>query len=234
LYPAMALAAAPFVLGQFLWSARRRRAAVACLFASTLLLMLTALALQPPTGLRRIALIVQNAAFTGYYTDATILHDQPNIRTWEWLYQFPDVVLMLHHHARYKPPGLMLYYLTLVSVLGKGKAAATVGGLGIALIASAAVPATYAMLRRLGGDDDAAFCGASFLSLCPSLLLFLPMFDQAYVCFAAVMLMLYAATIQRPGWRSACAFGAAMALALFVSYIFLIFGFFFLVYWLLH
>jgi hypothetical protein len=241
IYPAMALAATPFALAQILWArGRRRRSALACLVASTLLLMLTAIALQPPTGLRRIPLIVQNAAVTGYYTDAAILNDQPNISTWEWLYQYPQVVPLLHHHARYKPPGLMLYYLALVQVFGKGATAALLGGLGIAIAGSLAPLATYGMLRRFtaaddapdAATDDAAFAAASYLSLCPSLLLFLPMFDLTYVTIAATLLLLYARVVFNPSWRSACLFGVGMALATFLSYIFLILGFFFVVYWL--
>src|SRR3954466_15575718 len=79
LYPAMLLAGTPFVLAQVLWMRGRTRRALLCLFASTLLLMLTALALQPPTGLRRLPLIVQNSVNTSYYLDASILHDQKNI-----------------------------------------------------------------------------------------------------------------------------------------------------------
>jgi hypothetical protein len=233
LYPAMALAGAPFALGQVLWVRGRRRAALAALFASTLLLMLTAMALQPPTGLRRLPPIIYNAAITGYYTDATILSQQSNISTWELLYQYPDIVPTFHHHARYKPPGLMLYYLALIRLFGPGALAATVGGLGIALVGSAAPVATYAMLHRLsGGDEDAAFCGASYLALCPSLLFFWPMFDQVYVTLAAILLFHYAGTVLRPGWRSAVAFGAVMALALFLSYILLVLGAFFVIYWL--
>ena len=240
-YPAMALAAMPFAVAQFLWLRSRPRAAIACLCLATLLLILTAMALQPPIGLRRIPLIVQNAAVTGYYTDASILNEQSNISTMEWLYQYSQLVPFFHHHARYKPPGLLLYYLAMIRIFGKGEMSALAGGLGIALIASAAPAATYSMLRRFigNGDDRAARCepafaGASYLALCPSLLLFLPMFDIAYVTIAATLLFLYGNAVLRPTWRSALLFGLAMTLATFLSYIFLIFGFFFIVYWLIY
>ena len=158
LYPAMFLASSPFVAAQFLWSKGRRRPALACLFAATLFLMLTALACQPPTGLRRLPLIVQSSVNTSYYLDAAILHDQKNITLNEWLYQFPDILPLLHIHARYKPPGLLLYYLALIVVFGKGNLSATLGGVGVALLASASVPATYAMLRRFGQDRESSFC----------------------------------------------------------------------------
>ncbi len=232
LYPAMLLAATPFALAQWLWQRQRRRLARACLVLSTLALTLVAMAIQPPTGLRRIPLIVQNAAATGYYTDASILNEQPNITTREWLNQFPQVAPMLHHHARYKPPGLLLYYLLWIDLFGKGATAATVGGLGIALIAAFAPVATFAMLRRFTGDDEAAFMGASYLALCPALLLFLPMFDLAYVTVAAALLRLYGEAVLRPGWRSAAAFGVAMTVATLLSYVFLMLGVFFIVYWL--
>ncbi len=232
LYPAMLVAAAPFVVAQLIYArGGSRRLAVACLAAASLTLELTALSFQPPTLLRRLPLIVQNTVITSYYTDAVILQEQKNISTWEWLYQYPDIVPLLHVHAKYKPPGLMLFYLGLVSIFGKGILAATIGGSVIALAAAAAVPLTYRMIDFYGNDSDAAFCGASYLALCPSLILFLPQFDQLYAALAPALLILYGLTVHRPHWRFSCAFGAVMALALFLSYIFLIFGLFFVVYW---
>ncbi len=244
LYAAMLLAAIPFVFAQWLYARGRRIGwAVACLALATLCLELTALALQPPTGLRRLPLIVQNTVITSYYTDAAILSEQENISTWEWLYQYPDIVVLLHVHARYKPPGLMLYYLTLIGLFEDGTLAATVGGLGVALMGAAAPVAAYRMILTFGADRhapdptaarDAAFCGASFLALCPALLLFLPQFDQAYVTLTGVLLTLYGLTLFGPArsrTRMAIAFGVVMALVLFMSYIFFIYGFFYIVYW---
>jgi hypothetical protein len=235
LYPAMLVAATPFVVAQVIYARRgSRRLAVLCLALATLSLEPTALAFQPPTLLRRLPLIVQNTVITSYYTDAIILHEQKNISTWEWLYQYPDIVPLLHVHAKYKPPGLMLFYLSLVSVFGKGKLAAAIAGSVIALAAAAAVPMTYRMIEFYSDDRDAAFCGASFLALCPSLVLFLPQFDQLYTSMAPGLLLLYGFTVHRKSLRYAIAFGAAMALALFLSYIFMIFGLFFIVYWMIH
>src|SRR4051794_1129034 len=64
LVPAMMVAGVPFVIGQILWTRGRRRVALGCLFAASLCLMLAALACQPPTGLRRLPLIVQNSVNT--------------------------------------------------------------------------------------------------------------------------------------------------------------------------
>jgi hypothetical protein len=101
------------------------------------------------------------------------------------------------------------------------------------LAAAAAVPLTYRMIEFYGQDSEAAFCGASYLALCPSLLLFLPQFDQLYAALAPTLLILYGLTIHRASWRFLFLFGTVMAMALFLSYIFLIFGLFFVVYWLI-
>lgn len=230
LYPAMLAAAAPFVVAQILFNRGRRRAALVCLAAAALALQLTALSFQPPGLIDRMTIIVQHPTITSYFLDAGLLHGQSNITTRELLWQYPDVVLLLHHHARYKPPGLLLFYLALISIFGKSTLAATIGGMIVALVASLAPIATYRMIKTLGQDGDAAFCAASYIALAPSLLLFLPMFDQTYVTLAAALITLYGLTVTRGRWSWAIAFGAAMALALFLSYIFLIFGLFFVVY----
>jgi len=111
--------------------------------------------------------------------------------------------------------------------------AATVGGLLIAIAAALAVPATFRLVQLCAEDDDTAFCAASYMSLCPSLILFLPQFDQVYATLAAVILVLFVKTVKRGSMRSAVALGAVMAPALFCSYIFLILGMFMVSYWLL-
>ncbi len=229
IYPAMLLAAAPFALAQYLWIRRAQRAALACLFAATLLLMLTAIAFQPPTCLRRLTAIVENSINTSYFTDAVILHKQQNISVADWLYQYPDIIPLLHLHSRYKPPGPILFYVALVSLLGSGAAAATAGGIIVALLASAAPLVVYKMCLIYDGEADGAFAAASYLALCPSLILFLPQFDQVYVLFSSILLSLYGVAMLRSRrWiLASCAMGAILALALFMSYIVLMLGFFF-------
>ena len=233
LYASMLLAAVPFALAQSAYARGRVKLAVMLLAVTTLSLELTALAHLPPTGLRRVTAIVQSAVNTSYYTDAYILDEQENIATWEFLYQYPDLVPLLHLHAKYKPPGLVLYYLVWVKIFGKGAVAATVGWTGVALLAALAPVACFRMLRFFGRDEQAAFCGSSFLAMCPSLLLFLPQFDQVYPAIACVILLLWGMAARDERWLAALGCGAVLALGLFMSYIFLVLGCFVVMYWLL-
>lgn len=234
LYGSMLLAALPFVLAQAVYLRRHKlKMAIGLLAVSTLSLQLTAIAHQPPTGFHRLPAIVQNAVNTSYYTDAYILDEQENIATWEFLYQYPDLLPMLHLHAKYKPPGLVLYYLALVKVFGKGVVAAAFGGIGIALMAALAPVACFWLLRVFSRDADAAFCAASFLAMCPSLVLFLPQFDQSYATIGCVILGLWGSAARKGNALAAIGCGAVLALGLFMSYIFLVLGFFIVASWLL-
>jgi hypothetical protein len=234
LYASMLLAAAPFAAAQYIYLAHGRlKIAVALLALATLTLELTALAHQPPVGLRRLVAIVENPINTSYYTDAVVLSGQSNIPVRDWLTQYPDILPLLHLHAKYKPPGLVLYYLLMIKLFGPGTSGAAVGGMGVALLAAAAVPATCWTLRVFGLDEHAAFTGASFFALCPSLILFLPQFDQVYPFLACVILAFWGIAARRGRWLAAIGCGAALALGLFLSYIFLVLGCFILVDWML-
>lgn len=105
LYGWMTAAALPFFVGQFIYGngILRRRLALALVTVSALALELAAIATQPPGGLRRAVIIVENAGNTSYFTAAKLLYQQPNISVSQWLEIFPNVVPMLMIHARYKP-----------------------------------------------------------------------------------------------------------------------------------
>jgi hypothetical protein len=141
--------------------------------------------------------------------------------------------LMLH--AAYKPPGLILYYIGLIRLFGgPGDAPALMGGLLIALMAMAGVAATYALIRYFGASDDDAFCGASFFALAPSLVLFLPQFDQVYPALACCLLITWGAALRPGGRLYAILFGAMLALMIFITPMFLMLGVFLAIYTLLH
>jgi hypothetical protein len=235
-WPAMLAAAAPFAAAQWANVRGRIKSALLLLALATLCLELTALAFQPPAGLRRLAAIVRDTTNTSYWMDATILHGGgSNVSVAQFLTAYADLLPQMHLHTQFKPPGLVLYYHALIELLGDRDAAAWAGGIGIALLAAAAPPACWLMLRKLGRDgdgddgeaDEAAFCGASFFALCPSLVLFLPQFDQAYPLLACLILVAWTSATRDASWQAAVACGLVIAVALFCSYIFLTLGCFF-------
>jgi hypothetical protein len=225
LYPLMALASTPFWVAQWMYARRpdRARRAVAMLMLATLALELAAIACQPPGGLTRLRLIIESAVNTSYYTAATFLKD---LAPADWLAVFPQVLPDLMIHAKYKPPGLILFYYVLIRLFGVGPTAALIGGLIIAAAATLTVVATYRLVRYFGGRDDAAFCAASFMAMTPSLVLFLAQFDQVYPALAALLMLTWAVALERRRVTLAIAFGALLASALFLSYIFLVCGVF--------
>ena len=203
IYPAMiATAALPFAAAQWAFLRNRLKLALVLLAATTFALELVALAFQPPVGLHRLVAIVQSATNTSYWIDATILNAQSqDIPFSQILLQYPDILPMMHLHAKYKPPGLMLYYVPFVKLLGHGQAGALAGGIGVLLLAAGAAPACFWFLRKYSDDRDAAFVGASFFALCPSLVLFAPQFDQVYPMLACVILALWhIASRSAVGW----------------------------------
>ena len=214
------------------------RGALVLLMLATLGLQLAAIRAQPPFGWDRLIDIVRNPVNTSYYTTATFVKDVPVLGHEGWMSLFPQLLaeeFKIMVHARFKPPGLMLFYYAIIQVFGDTPRAALVGGLLIALLATLVVPATFALVRYFsGGDARAAFSGAAFVALCPSLVLFLPQFDQIYPALSCVLLITWAKALQRGGYQWSIAFGAAFALGLFLSYIFLILGVFLTVLSLLH
>jgi hypothetical protein len=227
LYPAMLAVMAPFFLGQWL-HARGRRTAVALglVMLSTLGLELTAAGMhRRPFDLGSIADAVQHPAATSYFTDAAdLLRNRVSFRV--WMRTHAERMPGFHLHTRFKPPGLLLYHMAFISLFGATRTAALAAGLFLAVLATVSVAATYALILKLCGDREAAFCGASFFALCPSLVLFLPQFDQVYPALACAMVGLWAAALARGSVRYAVGFGTALALACFISYTFLVLGVF--------
>ena len=225
LYPLMLAAVAPFFAGQWVRVRFGKTAiAISLLMASTLALELAAMSAQPPGGLERLRLIVENSVNTSYYTSATFVKD---LSVPDWFSVFPDMLPDLMVHAKYKPPGLILFYYGLIQLFGEGPRTALIGGLVIAVLATATVPMTYRLVRfYTRGDADAAFTAASLMALCPSLVLFLPQFDQVYPTVACGMLLTWGGALAKNDLVRAVAFGALLALSLFLSYILLIVGVF--------
>lgn len=227
-YPAMLAAAIPFFIGQYLYARGRRPARVLpLLMASMFALQVVSRGMQAePFSLEPISRVVKSPIFTSYFTDAVVLIElNETIPIRQWMEIFPDMLPMLHLHAKFKPPGLILYYVLLIKILGPD-AAAMVGGLLIGMLATLSVPATYRLIKFGNGNEAAAFHGASFLALCPSLILFFPMFDQVYPVIGCLLMGLWMVSLLQGKQRHAVGFGLTMALGLFLSYILLLLGVF--------
>jgi hypothetical protein len=225
----MLLAAVPFFLAQWLHACRRRTAsALALVMLSTLGLELAAIGMQKkPFSLDRIAEVVENPFATSYFLDAAALVEETPSRGFRaWMSAYPERMPEFHLHTQFKPPALLLYHVAFVSLLGPNRLAALVAGLVLGVLATGSVAATYLLLRQLCGDAEAAFSGASFFALSPSLIVFFPQFDQVYPLVACALIGLWAAALVRDSDRHAAAFGLVLALALFSSYIFLVLGVF--------
>jgi len=228
LYPLMALAAVPFFVGQWLYHRNQKvLIALALAMISTFALELAAIS-QEPLGLGRIGALVENSVNTSYYTAAKVLvhQQQTGIKMSEWLELYPDLLPFMQVHARFKPPGLVLYYVAIIHLFGEGVAGQMIGGLLIGAAATLAVPATYRLIRTLGRDEQAAFCGASFMALCPSLVLFFPQYDQLYPTLAVLLVLAWTACLGLERDAAAIRFGLLLTLATFMSYILLIVGYF--------
>jgi hypothetical protein len=233
-YAAMLPPLGLFAIAQWLYVRGRIRAALGMLFVTTLTLQFAALAAQPGGGVKRLLLLVQSPRVTSYWIDASVLAAQPDLGASGILAGYDEITPMLHVHARFKPPGPLLNYWFWLKVTGGSlSGSAWAGGICIAMIAALSGPGCYWFLQVYGRDRNAAFCGASFLALCPSLILFLPQFDQVYVPLTCAILVMWAKASRDANFLAAVACGALLALGLFLSYIFLTLGCFIVVYWLL-
>ena len=232
-YPAMALGLVPFLAAQWLFARRGRLiAALTLLMASTLLFALANTAMREPdfSVTRPVAAIVENHTVTGHLTDARS-YDQESVAeaVREWLREWPERSPALSLHNRNKPPGATLYFAVMIHLLGDSTA--LVAGLLIGVVAPLAIPAGYVLLRTTDLERDAAFHGASYLALCPGLIVFFPQLDPLYAVFAAVLLALWVAAVDRGTVALAVAFGLALSAFSFFTYNLLVLGAFIAAYW---
>jgi hypothetical protein len=237
LYPVMALASAPFFLAQWIYHRRpiEARRAVFLLMLATFCLQLAAIG-QQPLGIRRVAELVENPNITSYYSAAKVFVNQQRqgVAMSDWLQLYPDLLQFMRVHARFKPPGLVLFYVAIIHLFGEGTVGAMVGGVLIGAGSTLAIPATHRLIRTLGRDEHAAFCGASFIALCPSLVLFLPQYDQLYPALAVLLLLGWVASLRVGSDARAVGFGLLLTLATFMSYLLLVVGFSMAVYTILY
>lgn len=222
----------PFGVAQFAhrrdkWSTSSR---LMLLCLSVLLLQVAAAGIQSdPFRLTRLWQLIMSPDVTSYFTDAARLVDQK-----ELLRTFPDLLPSFHLHSMNKPPGAILFHLTMIKLFGNHEAAALAGALFIALGAACVAPSTYWFTLSFGGNRDAAFHAASCVTLCTGLILFFPEFDQVYPVLTCGLLGFWVAALRRNRARLAVAAGLVFFLASFLAYSFLVLGAFLGAYTLYH
>jgi hypothetical protein len=135
-----------------------------------------------------------------------------------------------HLHSLNKPPLPILYYVLFTKVFGYDLDAALAAGIGVGILATLSVPATYVLIRTLAKRSDAAFHGASFIALSPSLVLFFPELDQVFPVLSCALLVTWARALGGGERRAALLFGLALLVASVTSYSFLVLGVFLALY----
>jgi hypothetical protein len=77
--------------------------------------------------------------------------------------------------------------------------------------------ATYAFIKFLTDNRDAAFFGASYFALSPSPALFFPQFDQCYPILTAGIVICAVLTLRKNQMRYSVALGMTYAVAVFIT-----------------
>ena len=220
-YPVFILLAIPFFLGQLIYLRRRARVRIAltAITLSTFCLLIGAAAVEKdPPSFSRITDIVQSRFSTGYFATAAMLM-RKNISIGELLGRYPAMMDHFYLHPRQKPPGLIVLEMVMIHIFGNGNAGALASGFLLAALASLCIITTYLFLICYTGNRDAAFAGASYFALCPSLLLFYPDVDVCFPNLTAILAILWAMTLKKDRSRYAVAFGLTYAIAGLITYL---------------
>src|SRR4029077_13942305 len=125
-----------------------------------------------------------------------------------------------------KPPFAILFYVPFIKLFGNNLRAALVSGFVVGCLATVSVPAVYAMVRRLTGSADAAFCSASLFALTPSLVLFMPEFDQLFPVLTCALIAVWASALDSDRLMPAVVVGFLLAAITLVSFNLLVLGVF--------
>ena len=105
---------------------------------------------------------------------------------------YPQRMPSHRYHVRNKGPFTILYYYCILRLVpdstGAGRdTAALIGALGLGLLASLAIPASYYMLRTFDIPPHPALLALCAYTLMPAQLIFLPEFDTFYVSLTALI-----------------------------------------------
>jgi hypothetical protein len=218
-YPIMLSLGVPFFLAQGLYARRPSAAWVGLLMVSALALMIGGACVQQnPPGFSRIPDVVQSRWSTGYFAQAAVVL-RKGISARQLLARYPTLLDHFYLHPRQKPPGLVLIEMGIIRLFGPGQLGATISGLLIGVVASFSILATYLFIAFFTNSRDAAFFGASYLALCPSLVLFFPMWEQGYAILTVTVAVLWGLALLRNQLRYSIALGVAYAAAGFITYL---------------
>jgi hypothetical protein len=220
-YSAAALLSVPFFLGQWLYARQpnARLFALALVMLSAFALMIAFLAVQlNPPDLIAIEYAVNNLPNGGYLREGVMFRDS-GLTPAQILHRYPEILPKLLGHAYNKPPGVGLLHMSLVTRFPTDSSLPTQIGLAIAIAAALTIPATYAFIKHFTQNPDAAFCGSSFLALCPSILLFFPTMDQIFPLATVMLTLLWSQALKKNRLILSAAFGLAFAATLFFTYL---------------
>lgn len=200
---------------------------VALMMFTSLFAMLVVRMMDTPTSpFARIVAITEEPGSIGYFTHAQQFLASGHSLRW-LLGNYVDWMPRLTLHARNKPPGSLLFFVPFLKLAATQESAALASGLAIALLAALGVGAAYFLIGLLTGDRAAAYHGAAYFSLCPSLLVFLPEFDQFYPLYTALLIGLWIGALHGDRWRCAVGFGLLWDLVCFQTFNLLTLGVFF-------
>jgi len=220
-YPVFFVLAIPFFVAQIVYLRRRARVWIALMAVtlSTFGLMIGGAVVQKdPPSFSRISEVVQSRFSTGYFvTAAMLVRKEMPVR--ELLRRYPTLMDHFYLHPRQKPPGLVLFEMGIIRLFGSGNAGAMASGWLIAALACLGVVSTYLFIACFTGSRDAAFAGASYFALCPSLLLFFPDFDICYPNLTVLLTVLWALSLKTNQTRYSVAFGIAYAITGMITYL---------------
>jgi hypothetical protein len=220
-YPVLIPLAIPFFLGQIVYLRNPARVwiALAAVTLSTFCLMIGgAVVLKDPPSFSRISDAIQSRFTTGYFdTAALLIHKGISVR--QLLQRYPSLLDHFYLHPRQKPPGLVLFEMAIIRVFGDGNVGAMASGWLIAALASLSVINTYLFIAYFTQSRDAAFFGASYFALCPSLLMFYPDFDICFPNLTALLAVLWALSLKKNQTRYAVLVGLAYAITGLITYL---------------
>jgi hypothetical protein len=218
IYPILLPLAIPFFVGQWLYPRRPNLALLAIVLSTFTIMIANATIQNHPASFQRISDIVQSRWSTGFYAEAEA-RLRKGMSIHELLARYPTLLENFYIHPRQKPPGLIVLEMVIIRVFGPGDGGAMATGVLIAILASGSVLAAYAFILCFTENRDAAFYGASYFALCPSLFNFYPQFDQTYPILTACVTILWALALRTNRLRFSLLFGFASAVAGFITYL---------------
>jgi hypothetical protein len=219
IYPVLIPLAIPFFFGQMLYLRRPQLvwlALVLCMISMFGLMVAGAALQNDPPGFTRISDVVRSRWTTGFFSQALALRNN-GMSVRQFLTRYPELLQHFYIHPRQKPPGPIFIELGIIRLFGPGEAGAMASGLLIGLGGTISVLATYAFIKCLTENRDAAFFGASYFALSPSPVLFFPQFDQCYPILTAGIVICAVLTLRKNQMRYSVALGLTYAVAVFIT-----------------